>query len=51
MGRSIQNEQVGGGNVGGTGGAPRSQVPTWVFIAGGAVVLGLGIFAIYKFRK
>jgi hypothetical protein len=50
MGRSIQNEQGSGGNGGG-GSTTGSQMPTWVWIAGGAVVLGLGIFAIYKFRK
>jgi len=53
MGRNVQGEQGGdGGNGGGGGGSSTSsQVPTWVWITGGAVVLGLGIFAIYKFRK
>lgn len=52
MGRNVQGEQGGGGNGGGGDSSPRgTQVPTWVFIAGGAVVLGLGIFAFYKFRK
>jgi len=48
----------GGGSQGGGGGSQRgfrgadaNKVPTWVWIAGGAVVLGLGVFAIYKFRK
>jgi len=53
MGRNVQGEQGGdGGNGGGGGGSSTSsQVPTWVWITGGAVVLGLGIFAIYKFRQ
>lgn len=41
----------GGGSQGGVRGADGNKVPTWVWIAGGAVVLGLGVFAIYKFRK
>jgi hypothetical protein len=40
-----------GGGGGGGRGAGAKKVPTWVWIAGGAVVLGLGVFAIYKFRK
>ena len=52
MGKSVQGEQGGGGDGNSGGGSSTgSQVPTWVWIAGGAVVLGLGIFAIYKFRK
>lgn len=52
MGRNVQGEQGVGGNSGGGGSSSRGrQVPTWVFIAGGVVVLGLGIFAFYKFRK
>jgi hypothetical protein len=52
MGKSVQGEQGGGGGGNGGGGSTTgSQMPTWVWIAGGAVVLGLGIFAIYKFRK
>ena len=52
MGRNVQGEQGVGGNSGGGGSSSRGrQVPTWVFIAGGVVVRGLGIFAFYKFRK
>jgi hypothetical protein len=52
MGKSVQGEQGGGGGGNSGGGSTTgSQVPTWVWIAGGAVVLGLGIFAIYKFRQ
>ena len=52
MGKSVQGEQGGGGggNVGG-GSTTGTQVPTWVWITSGVVVLGLGVFAIYKFRK
>jgi hypothetical protein len=55
MGKKIEGEQDGGGggNSGGGGGktSTGSGVPTWVWITSGVVVLGLGIFAIYKFRK
>jgi hypothetical protein len=51
MGRNVQGEQGGGrGNDGFSPSTP-PRVSNWVYIAGGAVVLGLGIFAIYKFRK
>lgn len=44
---SGQNQGQGGG--GGT--QPDNKMPIWPYIVGGVVVLGLGIFAIYKFRK
>jgi acyl-CoA reductase-like NAD-dependent aldehyde dehydrogenase len=50
IGKRLEGENVGGQNQGQQV-ETRSQIPTWVWIAGGAVVLGLGVFAIYKFRK
>ena len=41
-----QGQGGGGGNS-----QDSNKVPTWVWITGGVVVLGLGIFAIYKFRQ
>lgn len=41
----------GQGQGGGGGSRVDNKVPTWVWITGGVVVLGLGIFAIYKFRR
>jgi hypothetical protein len=50
MGKSVQGEQGGRGNDGFSPSTP-PRVSNWVYVVGGAVVLGLGIFAIYKFRK
>ena len=57
IGKQVEGE--GGGNQGqgqgrgNDGGRNRDEnkVPTWVWITGGVVILGLGIFAIYKFRE
>jgi hypothetical protein len=49
--RSGGSQGGGGGSQGGGRSTSANKVPTWVWIAGGAVVLGLGVFAIYKFRK
>ena len=54
MGKNVGSESQGGSGGGGgnsVGSAKDKKVPTWVWIAGGVVVLGLGVFAIYKFRK
>lgn len=53
IGKKLDAESGGGQNQGQGGGGnnTNNQIPTWVWIAGGAVVLGLGVFAIYKFRK
>lgn len=50
IGKQLQGENIGNQNQ--VQSSERgSQIPTWVWIAGGAVVVGLGVFAIYKFRK
>jgi hypothetical protein len=61
IGRTIRGEESrggssqGGSGQGNQGGGNRNttatNVPTWVWITGGVVVLGLGVLAIVKFRE
>ena len=53
-GQSGDGGSTGGGSRGGGGNRTKSTtttIPTWVWITGGVVVLGLGVLAIVKLRK
>lgn len=53
IGKQLDAGSIGGQNQGQVNNPsdPQRKIPLWIYISGGVLVLGLGILAIYKFRK